>query len=429
MKCCSYSSLFPDRSGLLAARVCLSVACFALGWAATLDAYTYTTANLTTSADSPSQIEAIPLQVTATQVSPPSITITTYAPGTYTISRKAPASNTWTPVASGVTLAASGTWTDNNVTLGTLYEYQFINTASTPYQNVAPYSIYATGYLLTGIQVDQTLPKGMMAVICANDLPGNMPAQYAQYKQDLVDDGWQVREIQVPRCPDNYSGLGNGALSTVWVTAGGTTSIASGSIAYLTNQNGKEAEGTVTVSGSAVTAISTAVTTGGVTVWGNAGSGFSVGDTLTLSGGKLSPGTQAYVTANVTTTQSTLTYAYPVTGGSGYTNGQAVTLTGQTSGATVQATLNAQTGIVSGFSLPGTAPGFISNETLAMTGNTTGSGIGPLAAYVYSGNLTSVSIYSPGTGYTQGEAAVMTGNQSGATASVTLNVNQVVAIS
>jgi hypothetical protein len=97
-----------------------------------LQAASWTQGILATSSDSPAQIEAIPLQVTATSVSPPSITIETYAAGTYTINRKDPSAKTWTQVASGVQLSANGTWNDTNITVGTMYEYQFVNTASTP---------------------------------------------------------------------------------------------------------------------------------------------------------------------------------------------------------------------------------------------------------------------------------------------------------
>ena len=163
------------RFGFLARSLLLSLGCLLVAPTARLQAESYTQAYLATSNDTPNQIEAISLQATATQVSPPQITITTYAAGTYTISRKDPSVDTWTQVATGVVLAALGTWTDTNVTVGTMYEYQFVNTASTPSRG-----IYATGYILAGIQVDQTQPKGMMAVIVASDLRSlsrpNMPS-------------------------------------------------------------------------------------------------------------------------------------------------------------------------------------------------------------------------------------------------------------
>ena len=414
--------------GSLLKSASLSLGFLAFGATSQVFAAGYTQAILATSSDTnpttgaaAPQIEAIPLQVTATQLSPPSITIETYGAGTYTISRKDPSAKTWTQQVAGITLAANGTWTDTNVNVGQLYEYQFINTASTPYENDYPTSIYATGYILCGFQVDQTQPKGLMAVVVANDLPGNMPTQYSQYKSDLVADGWQVREIQVPRAA-NYNGEGNAAvgnIGTIKVNSGGTTSAASGSgFITITNGAGKKAIGTMGVSGGAISSVT--ISNGGE------GSGFSVGDSLTVSGGNVNANgsTAATLQANVSSTQSTLSYADPITGGSGYTNGATVTLTGQTSGATVQCTLIVNNGAIQYFNIPASAPGFIAGEVITLSGNTTGSGIGPMTAYVYNGNLNYVYIFGPGTGYTQGEAGVLTGNQSGATANVTLDLYQ-----
>ena len=452
--------------------------------------------------------ETIPLQATV-QVSPPQITIEVFVPGTFTISRKDPSVNTWTQVASGVQLAINGTWSDKNVNVGQMYEYQFVNTAGNPYGNLGT-SFYPSGYILTGINVDQTQPKGMMAVIAANDLPVNLPAQYAQYKSDLVADGWQVREIQVPRAPD-YSGLGNGAIATIKVNAGGTTTMTTGSQVLLKNSNNQEAMGTVTVNSTtgAVTAVTSSISNGGVADPGSAGRGFSVGDVLTMSGGSVTTGSTAYLTANITNaTPGPLSSANPITGGSGYTSGQTVTLTGQTSGAIAQGTLNVTNGTINsitvntsgqtsifqvgelltmtggtgtgvgpmdasevtnaqlvngdvtiasggsgytngqaitltgqtskevaygylvvssgqitGFTIYYSDSGFVVGEKLTLAGNSGGSGVGTLTVNAIStGQLTYVQIYSPGTGYTEGETGTLTGNQSGATAQVTLNV-------
>ena len=109
-------------------------------------------------------VETIPLEATV-QESPPKINIKTYAPGTFSIYRKDPSSSSWgTAVQTGATLSASGTWTDTTVSAGTLYEYQFVNTAGTTQLNVSGYPIYPTGYILTGIKVDQTQPKGLSLI-------------------------------------------------------------------------------------------------------------------------------------------------------------------------------------------------------------------------------------------------------------------------
>ncbi|MEI6491464.1 MAG: hypothetical protein WCO94_02865 [Verrucomicrobiota bacterium] len=137
----------------------------------------YTQANLQTASDT--NIETIQLEA-AVQESPPQIQIKSYAAGTFTIYRKSPDSSNWgSAVASGVTLAAEGAWTDSSVSVGTLYEYRFVNTAGTATNN-----IYSTGYILCGIKVDRTQSRGRMALVVASDMPTNLPAEYAQYKAD-----------------------------------------------------------------------------------------------------------------------------------------------------------------------------------------------------------------------------------------------------
>lgn len=370
----------------------------------------YTLGNLQTAADG--TIETIPLEATV-QENPSQIRIKTYAPGTFTIYRKSPDVIDWgTAVASGVTLAGEGVWTDNAVSVGTLYEYRFVNTAGTTAN-----SIYPSGYILCGIKVDATQPKGRMAVIVASDVLTTLPTEFAQYKTDLAADGWTVHEIQVPRAP-NYSALGNGNILTVKINAGGSGYV-NGDYVTLTNSSGKTARGKLAVTSGAITSISIPNGAGGM--------GFSVNDTLTLSGGT-STGTGAQLIARVDASLVTLKSADDITGGSGYTAGQTVTLTGQTSGKTAQAQLfNYPTGVIYSFyNIVTLQSGFIQGEKLTMTGATTGSGVGTLAAdYVDSqGNLTQVGMYATGSGYTQNGAGTLTGQTSGKKAQVTLNVDQ-----
>ena len=123
--------------------------------------------------------------------------------GSYDVFRKAPDATTWTkvnasPVAVGTTLA---TWTDTNVSVGQLYEYALATAGTTVKQY---------GFLLAGIRMDQTLAKGRVALVVASDVPAALPAEYAQFKADLVNDGWVVHEISTPRAP-NYTSNGTGA--------------------------------------------------------------------------------------------------------------------------------------------------------------------------------------------------------------------------
>ncbi len=369
----------------------------------------YTQANLQTAADA--TIETIPLEATV-QESPASIKIKTYAAGTFSIYRKAPSDTAWgTAVATNVALGIEATWTDSAVSVGTLYEYRFVNMAGT-----ATNGIYPTGYILCGIKVDQTQPRGRMAVVVTPDVMTSLPAEYTQYKADLISDGWTVSEIPVPRCANSYLGLGNGAIASVKVNAGGTGFV-NGDIVYLTNSAGKKAGGKIAATSGVMSSISIPA--------GAAGAGFAVNDVLTVSGGT-SVGSGASLRAHVDTAQATLNYASPISGGSGYTDGQAVTMTGQTSGKTAQCTLHANSGVISYFGVTSAQAGFILNEGLTMTGQTTGSGAGPMTVgYLSSGAFVqgSVTVHPPGSGYIEGDAITLTGNQSGKTAQATLHVN------
>ena len=304
--------------------------------------------------------ETIPLEATV-QVSPPQINIKTYVAGTFTINRKDPSVKTWTQVGTGVALAASGVWTDSNVSVGSLYEYQFINTAGAVF-NVFHYPI---GYILTGINVDQTQPKGRMAVVVASDLPANLPVEYAQYKADLVADGWVVNELQVPRAP-NFTALGNGAITKFAVANGGTTTEVSGAIVHLTNASGKIALGTLSVSAGVITAVATPN-------YSEQGSGFAVGDVLTIN--DLNGKTSSAYTITVSAVDNSET-GRPVTiagGGSGYTDNDTVGIKGSSSGATAIGSLIAPTGTIAAISvvLPNT---FTVGETLTLTPSLGGSG-------------------------------------------------------
>ena len=95
------------------------------------------------------------------------------------------------------------------------------------------------------------------------------------------------------------------------------------------------------------------------------------------------------------------------------------------SGKTAQATLETGAGgTITYFSITSSNTGFISGEPLTLSGNTTGSGVGTLLAYIYNNQLDYVYIYGNDTGYTNGETGVLTGTQSGATAQVMLETYQ-----
>jgi hypothetical protein len=368
-------------------------------WLSSLGAYTLS--NFQTAADG--TIQVIPLEATV-QVSPAQIRIKTYAPGTFSIYRKSPDSLDWgAPVATGVTLAGEGVWTDSAVSIGTLYEYRFVNTAGT-----LTNGIYPSGYILCGINVDATQPRGRMGVVVASDVLTTLPDEFAQYKADLVADGWIVHEIPVPRAP-NYSGLGNGNILTVKVTAGGSGYV-TGDYVTLTNASGKTARGKLTVSNGTITSVSIPN--------GAGGTGFSVNDALTLSGGTAT-GRGATLRGVVDTSQFTLKSVTDLSGGSGYTTGETVTLTGVVSGATAQASIyNYPAGSIYWLIINASQTGFIQGERLIMSGNTTGSGVGNILADSVdgAGQLTQAGIYTSGSGYVDGDSVTLTGTTSGKTA-------------
>ena len=385
---------------------------FIFGSSLPVNAAAFSPSIMNTSSDG--TVETIPLEATV-QASPAQITIKTYAPGTFSIYRKDPAVNTWTSVATGIALSASGTWNDNTVSVGTPYEYRFVNTSGT-----AANGVYPTGYIICGIQYDQTQPRGIMAVVVASDLPVSLPAEYAQYKADLIADGWNVREIQVPRAA-NYNGLGFGTISALNIVVGGTgystlsgtTGSTSGTYGLM-NSSGKYAVAVLTATNSNGAITSTSIPTGA------GGEGFAVNDTLSIIGGN-NVGSGASLIGHVDPTQGTLSsYVYPVKGGSGYTDGDTVTLTGQTSHATASGALSVSgsSGAISSISISsiGQTGTFQSNEILTMTGNTTGTGVSPItASSITNAQLITgdVTIASGGSGYLNDDSVTLTGQTSG----------------
>jgi PKD repeat protein len=117
--------------------------------------------------------------------------------GTYNVLRKSPDALSWDPPVGTVTVgAAIATWVDTNVTVGTLYEYGLVPTGSVD---------KCHGNVLAGIKADRTLAKGRIAVVVTEDIIARLPDEYAQYKEDLVLDGWTVNEIVVASAPDYLS--------------------------------------------------------------------------------------------------------------------------------------------------------------------------------------------------------------------------------
>lgn len=131
---------------------------------------------------------------------PANITLRIIEPGTYDIYRRVAGSSDWGASLANVTVTTGQTWTDNTVQEGVQYEYRILTPAPNPYG----------GYILAGVKVDKTQPKGRFVVVVTSDVIANLPTEYAQYKADLVADGWFVHEIITPRAAD-YTSNGTGA--------------------------------------------------------------------------------------------------------------------------------------------------------------------------------------------------------------------------
>ena len=211
-------------------------------------------------------VETIPLEATVTEV-PPQISIKTYAGGLFDIYRKGCTNTSWgTAVVTNVALAAGASWFDSNVVAGVLYEYKWVNATGSTYYSVRP-----TGYILSGIRVDQTQPKGRLALVVAADVPVILPVEYAQFKDDLRADGWKVHEISVARAA-GYDVTGSNSLASVSIAPGGTAYY-NGDAVTMTNAAGSMVPGMVFADASHVL-------TGLTFVYG--GCGFTVGEPLTI---------------------------------------------------------------------------------------------------------------------------------------------------
>lgn len=219
---------------------------------------------------------AIPMEAIASE-SPVQITLKIYSTptpasgvntnvsGTYDIFRKDPAAGSWgAPIGTVAVGTAIATWIDSGVVVGQMYEYGLAPTGTTTmkFANV-----------LAGIKADRTLPRGRIAVVVANDVPARLPAEYAQYKADLVADGWVVHEILTPRAQDYLDNQsGTNAVASLTVTTPGT--------GYVNNDNVALSNGVHRALGQLKT--TTGPLTSVTVTYG--GGGFSPGDVLTMTG-------------------------------------------------------------------------------------------------------------------------------------------------
>ena len=109
-------------------------------------------------------------------------------PDSYTVYRKAPGDTSW---GTGTTLPGTSTsYVDNNVVVGTPYEYQIVKVTS-------QYNGY--GYLYSGINVTMTDSRGKLLLVVDNTYAAALTNELARLQQDLVGDGWSVIRLDVGR--------------------------------------------------------------------------------------------------------------------------------------------------------------------------------------------------------------------------------------
>ncbi len=133
------------------------------------------------------------IEVSASVIeSPPRITLQwvfNADPQPIQISRKLKNETSWTSL---TTVSASTTsYVDNNVTVGTLYEYGFTKYADLSY--------VPAGYICAGIKAPLVDARGKCLLIVENTYAADLSSELARLQQDLVGDGWIVFRRDVSR--------------------------------------------------------------------------------------------------------------------------------------------------------------------------------------------------------------------------------------
>jgi hypothetical protein len=108
----------------------------------------------------------------------------------------------WSSVASNIT-PGTGHWIDTNVSAGEVWEYQVKrnNTWSFASTNYS-----AVGYTLGALLTDNSVYKGQMILLVAQDIPTNLATKYFRLKKELTNEGWFVNELIVPKATNWDSG-------------------------------------------------------------------------------------------------------------------------------------------------------------------------------------------------------------------------------
>ncbi len=148
---------------------------------------------LTVGANAQTSSERAAVRLTATvQPAAPSITLNWVAIGSttsLTIYRKLKTGTSW-GTAVATPSASSTSWTDNNVTVGTNYEYRVVRVSG---------GVTGNGYINTGINVAPVDYRGKLILVVDNTLATPLAPEITQLMADLRTDGWHVIRADVAR--------------------------------------------------------------------------------------------------------------------------------------------------------------------------------------------------------------------------------------
>ena len=139
-----------------------------------------------------SSSERAAVRVTATVQNTPAITLS-WAPisstTALTIYRKPKSATSWGS-AVATPAATSTSWTDNNVSTGSNYEYKVVRVSA---------GVTGTGYINTGVQVPVVDYRGKIILLVDNTLSSALATELSQLTNDLRADGWGVLRSDVSR--------------------------------------------------------------------------------------------------------------------------------------------------------------------------------------------------------------------------------------
>lgn len=109
----------------------------------------------------------------------------------YNIFRKEKDATSWGTSAKGTVSGTDTMWTDTDVKVGTVYEYDILKVNGT--------SAFAVSYILGGIEIPVIHSRGNALVVVEKTLATAIAAELDSYLRDIAADGWKVYSIQVSK--------------------------------------------------------------------------------------------------------------------------------------------------------------------------------------------------------------------------------------